>query len=292
LNPDSTSEVLSALRDAQKRLTDIARPFKDAERLLKELSDPRTRRNLKKIGVSLSRLRALPPVQTELTAELGPLIEALEAFVQEQERSRPLYFGRSLREAAEAQQIAFSVLTSEPPEYRLAPFSVGADFRKGRAELRYARLALCEVDLDPESLLKARLKMLEALDTKDFCPERFFDRLLEAYRRVLEGRAMGERVNLVDLLPELAFLGQSERFRKDPIRDHYQPYGRVRLAWDLARLRRSGSLSRKGLRLGLGTATMSTTRKKEGVLFLEDETGRGQYYLSLCFAPDPTPQGA
>ncbi len=292
MNPESTSEVLSALRDAQKRLTDLARPFKDAERCLKELSEPRTRQDLKKVGVLLSRLRTLPPVQTELAAELGPLVETLEAFVREQERSRPLFFGRSLREAAEAQGVAFSALTSEPPEYRLDPFTVGADFRKGSAELRYARLAVCEVDLDPEALLKARLKMLEALQTKDFCPEVFFDRLLAAYRRVLGGRAMGERINLVDLLPEVAFLGQSERFRKDPSRDHYQPYGRVRLAWDLARLRRSGSLSRKGLRLGLGSATMATTRNKEAVLFLEDETGRGQYYLSLWFAPDPASQGA
>ena len=199
MNPESTSEVLSALRDAQKRLTDLARPFKDAERLLKDLSEPRTRQDLKKVGVLLSRLRALPPVQTELAAELAPLVETLEAFVREQERSRPLYFGRSLREAAEAQGVAFSALTSEPPEYRLDPFTVGADFRKGSAELRYARLAVCEVDLDPEALLKARLKMLEALQTKDFCPELFFDRLLTAYRRVLGGRAMGERINLVDL---------------------------------------------------------------------------------------------
>jgi len=292
LNPESTSELLSALQEAQKRLTEIARPFKEAERLLKSLAEPRTRQDLKKFGLLLSRLRALPPVQAEFPVELGPLVGTLEAFLREQERGRPLYFGRSLREAAEAQGVAFSVLTSEPPEYRLDPFTVGADFRQGSAELRYARLPVCEVDLDPDLLLKARVKMLEALQTADFSPEAFFDRLLGAYRRVLGGRAMGERVNLVDLLPEVAFLGQSDRFRKDPSRDHFQPYGRVRLAWDLARLRRSGTLSRKGLRLGLGSATMATTRNKDAVLFLEDEAGRGQYYLSLWFAPDPASQGA
>jgi len=292
LNPESSSELLLALRDAQKRLADIARPFREVERLFKDLSEPRTQRDLKKVALILSRLRAFPPVQAEFPVELGPLVGTLEAFLREQERSRPLYFGRSLREAAEAQGVGFSVLTSEPPEYRLDPFTVGADFRKGCAELRYARLPVCEVDLDPDLLLKTRNKMLEALQTKDFSAEVFFDRLLGAYRRVLGGRAMGERVNLVELLPDVAFLGQSERFRKDPSRDHYQPYGRVRLAWDLARLRRSGTLSRKGLRLGLGSATMATTRNKDAVLFLEDEAGRGQYYLSLWFAPDAASQGA
>ena len=63
MNPESTSEVLSALRDAQKRLTDLARPFKDAERLLKDLSEPRTRQDLKKVGVLLPRLR--PAVDRE-----------------------------------------------------------------------------------------------------------------------------------------------------------------------------------------------------------------------------------
>ncbi len=292
MNPEPHAEILSEVREAQKRLAELSNPLKEAERLLKELAEKRNLDDLKKLARILTRLRSLPPVQAEPALELAPLIGVLEPFLREQERTRPLYFGRSLREAAEAQGIAFAVLTAEPPEYRLDPFTVAADFRKGSAELRYARLAVCEVELDPGVLLKTRKKMHEALQTADFTPEAYFDRVLVAYRRVLGGRPMGERVHLVDLLPELAFLAQSERFRRDPSRDHYQPYGRVRLAWDLARLRRSGILGRSGWRLGLGSATMATTRNKEAVLYLEDEAGRGQYYLSLWFAPDPASQGA
>ncbi len=287
MSSDVHLDPLVEVQACQKRLAESSAPLREAEKLLKDLADPKSWRDLKKLRSTLPRLRGLRPVQVDLAAEVGDLVVSLEAFLREQERSRPLHFGRSLREAAEAGGVSFAVLTTEPPEYRLDPFTVGADFRKGMAELRYARLPLTEVELDAPAILKARTKMLEALEVERFDPGAFFDRLLSAYRRLLAGRPVGERVNLVDALPEVAFLAQSERFRRDPSRDHYQPYGRVRLAWDLARLRRSGGLHRNGWRLGLGSATMGTTRNKDDVLYLEDEGGRGQYYLTLWFVPEP-----
>ncbi len=286
MSPENSKDPASEAQACQKRLAEAAAPLREAEKLLKDLVDPKSLRDLKKMRAALAHLRGLRPVQVDLPAEVGELLACLDGWIREQERSRPLHFGRSLRDAAEAAGVGFAVLTTEPPEYRLEPFTLGVDFRKGVAELRYARLPLAETELDPPAILKTRQKMLQALETEDFEPEAFFGRLLGAYRRMLAGRPSGERVNLVDVLPEVAFLVQSQRFRRDPSRDHFQPYGRVRLAWDLARLRRSGGLHRNGMRLGLGTATMNTTRNKQDVLYLEDEGGRGQYYLTLWFAPE------
>jgi len=286
LSSEIPNDPAQQARACQKRLAEVAAPLREAEKLLKDLADPKSAKDLLKMRATLTRLRGLRPFQVDLPNEVGELAARLEEWLREQERSRPLHFGRSLREAAEAVGLGFAVLTTEPPEYRLEPFTVGVDFRKGVAELRYPRLPLADVELDPGAILKVRHKMLEALQTDGFDTEAFFDRLLSAYRRILAGRPAGERVNLVEVLPEVAFLSQSQRFRRDPLRDHFQPYGRVRLAWDLARLRRCGGLHRNGWRLGLGTATMGTTRNKQDVLYLEDEGGRGQYYLSLWFSPE------
>lgn len=268
----------------QQRLAELGKPLRDAEKLLKDLG---TLQDLKKLKSALPRLRGFRMPEVDL--DMPGLATVLEGFVREQERGRPMFFGRALREAAEAAGVTFAPLTSEPPEYRLDPFTLAPEFARGVAELRYARLPVAEVELEPSAILEARRKMLDALAGREFQGEAYFDTLLTAYRRVLGGKPMGERVALVDLLPEIAFLMQSEKFRRDPSRDHYQPYGRVRLAFDLARLRKSGVLRRHGMRVSLGSATLGTTRKKDEVLYLEDEGGRGQYYLSLWFAPDATP---
>lgn len=287
MTPETPPDPVVEIQARLGRLAELARPLRDAEKLLKELAEPRNLQDLKKVRSALPRLRALRLPEVDLAGELAGLAGVLELHVRDQERQRPLFFGRALREAAEAAGVPFAPLTSEPPEYRLDPFTVAPDFKKGVAEVRYARLAVAEVELAPRAVLEARQKMQDALEGRDFDPEAWFDRLLTAYRRVLNGRPLGERVPLVDLLPEVAFLAQSERFRRDPSRDHYQPYGRVRLAWDLARLRKRGGLRRHGLRVSLGSATLGTTKNKDEVLYLEDEGGRGQYYLTLWFTPEP-----
>lgn len=287
MSPDPALDPAAEIQARQQRLAELARPLRDAEKILKDLGDPKGLQDLKKVKSALPRLRSFRMPEGDL--DLASLAQVLESFVREQERGRPMFFGRALREAAEAAGVNFAPLTSDPPEYRLDPFTLAPEFAKGVAELRYARLPVAEVELDPKTILDARRKMLDALAGREFDGEAYFDTLLQAYRRVLGGKPLGERVSLVDLLPEVAFLMQPERFRKDPSRDHYQPYGRVRLAFDLARLRKSGVLRRHGMRVSLGSATLGTTKKKDEVLYLEDEGGRGQYYLSLWFAPDATP---
>ena len=205
--------------------------------------------------------------------------------IGEEDRRLRMTFTRELREAGVTAGFETAVLTSDPPEFRVGPFTVVCEFAKRSASLRYARLELEKVLARPAAIVDAARKHLALLDTRDYTPERFFEQLLQAYQVRLQrlGQPFGARIDVVDLLGEMAFLLQSPAFFEDPVREKFVPYRRVQMAFDLARLRRSGRLSQRGLRLGLGAATGASTRQKADVLYLEDDGGNGQYYLSLRF---------
>ncbi|MBT9588150.1 hypothetical protein IV102_32735 [bacterium] len=253
-------------------------------KLWRELGDLLERSDLSRSQKVLAQLESsqapdLPDVRAD----------AIKAWCQQEERQRPLRFSKQLRDAAEQQGLPCQTLGASPPTLRLEPLNVELDFKKGEAILSYARLELGRTTLDADLILRERARLLASLDSGDFQPEDFLAKTYEAYRRCLTGHGLklGERVDLVDLLPELAFLLQSDRFRKDPTREAFRPYGKVRFAYDLARLRRSRVLEHQGARLTLGTATLGSTRSKDRVMFLE-EAAQGQYYLSIAFQGGPS----
>lgn len=278
-------EPITEVSRLAQRLGELQKTVKAVQKLLKDLSSAKVLADDRKLTRSLEQLKKLEAGPPELSQEWREVAEGLERWQQHRKKTLPLTFGRELKEAATGAGVEFSTLTADPPAYRLAPFTVEARFGKGRAFLSYARLPVGEAELDVAAILIARERYLRALEGDDFEPETYFDRLLEAYRRVVAGSGArpGGRVELVELLPELAFLFQSTRFRSDPVRENYRPYGKVRLAYDLGRLKRAGCLAREDTRLALGTATIGTTRRKDRVLYLEDSSGRGQYYLTIGF---------
>ena len=238
---------------------------------------------------------ALAAVQTleklEIPADLGPRCRDLAAMAKrslaEEDRRVRLTFMRDLREAAAPPGFETAVLTSDPPEFRVGPFTAVLDFARRTASLRYARLELEKVPARPAAIVEAARKHQAQLDSRDFAPERFFEQLVQAYQVRLQrlGQPFGTRLDVVDLLGELAFAMQPASFFEDPVRERFVPYRRVQMAFDLARLRRAGRLTHKGMRLSLGAATGASTRQKANVLYLEDDGGHGQYYLSIRFQP-------
>ncbi len=229
-------------------------------------------------------LKVCKSLQADTPDSLAASLAHLQQWCSDEERQRPLKFGGQLKQAAEEAGLSFHSLGQQPPTFRLAPIEVELDFKAGLARLSYARLPLGEAPLEVTRIVHERARLLASLESEGFEPSEYLARLHLAYRRCLlsQGLKPGDRVELMDLLPELAFLSQSDRFRKDPTRESFRPYGKVRLAYDLSRLRRSGTLEHQGARLTLGTATLGTARHKDRVLFLE-EAGQGQYYLTLAF---------
>src|SRR5262249_58229952 len=94
-------------------------------------------------------------------------------------------------------------------------------------------------------------------------------------------RPVGERVHRAELGGEL--IKQIASSRKSGPR-----YTRAQFAHDLARCRRERRLSYRGRRIDLVIATSGAARDPERVVFVEDDSGAGQYYLYFRMVPQRT----
>jgi hypothetical protein len=209
--------------------------------------------------------------------------EQVQALRQEQKRA----LGAALQGAAEAAGRPFRRLAENPPEFLLTPFTVVLDLERMEAALQYAREEVARVPATKDAVIGALEKAERELSAKPVAPEEQFDLLVAGWRAALalEGRPAGERVELAEVLPQVALLRQSRRFREDPQREAWASYPKVRFLYDLARLRAARLLERDGLRLDLGTATGDSTKKKGRVFWLPEADGSGQYYLTIRFVP-------
>lgn len=277
------AERVKAARECAER---TAKALKPVEKTLRELSRKETLDDAAALAKLTQTLRKAALPEGELKGRVDAMLTAVDGHLAEEERRLKFYFGRDLRDAATQAGLAFSPLTTDPPEFRLGLFTVAIDMPRRAATLRYARVDLEKTPLNAGVIVEAAAAQAKRLEGRDFDAARFFDQLLQAYQIRLHrrGEPFGSRVDIVELLAELAFVRQGEAFFEDPRRENFTPYSRVQLAYDLARLRRAGKLSHRGFRLGLGAATGGSTRQKSAVLYLEDERGTGQWYLSLKFS--------
>jgi len=252
---------------------------------LKMLAAADTLESPQKVKEACKVLEQSNPAAFGMDIDFAELLASTVADQRERANERKVQFGRMLNESAESLGLTCKMITTEPMEFSLPPFTVTVNLDQNLARIHYARLALEELPAKPERITAALQKNLKILET-GWSSEQFFDALHNAYRMQLfekKGRE-GERVVLADLLAGVALYFQSDKFRADPVADNYRAYGRVRMAYDLSRLRRNGLLQRSGWRLNLGAATGSSTQNKKGVLYIEDSPGQGQYYLTIWFS--------
>ena len=211
---------------------------------------------------------------------------AWEKHVQNERLNMQRAFSAELREEAQKCGMEMSTITLSPPEYRLGRFTVLLNLSTGKAEIQYCRMTAAETGLNAAAV-SAAVRALEAqLDGADFSAEKCFADMLKAYKRRLiwEGKALGERVNLVDLVPEMAFQQQLAGAKVKKRSLDKRPYDKIQFAWDLLRTwRELHGLECHGRRLNLGTATINATKNKQSVLFLDEGGTHGQYYLSVWF---------
>jgi hypothetical protein len=198
-----------------------------------------------------------------------------------------------LFKSCKERELELRPLAEQPPTFAVQGLGLLLDFDKGHAELSYARERLEKAGLQSQELLDRIEELRAQLDAAWPGAEGFFAQLLAAYRARVgrEGKSFGERVELVDVLPELSLELNPDVARKAV----HSATGkapsvplltRAEFAWLLDRLAREGGLAQQGLRLELGTATGGSTKDKKRVLFLEAGMGGGQYYLSLRFVEE------
>ena len=261
--------------EAHKYTKEVDKVRKALEALATEAAwaDGAQRKRCIKAIVGASELRA--PV---LDAFGEALQQGSEQFASELRRT----FLDALVAEVERRKLAWQSVGQQPPVLDLAGISVTLDWDKECAALAYGREPLAKVSLVVGEVLSAREEQIDRLRSVWPGPDVFFAALDSAYRARAgrEAKRPGERVHLVDLIPELLV-----EYELRGLRSPKTIFGRAELAYCLDRLAREGGLEQGQRRLELGTATGGSTKDKRQVLFLQAGMGGGQYYLSVCVAP-------
>jgi hypothetical protein len=279
---DITQTVAAMSGRALETVESRSKALAKAANALKKLADPKTPDTPKEAKAALEALAKLDLRALGIDCNLDALREVLRAELAERGEERRFSFVRALTERARSCGISSALLTTDPLELALPPFTLRADLAENKVEIRYARLPLATLKADPEVILDAHEKHLKQMES-GWAPEQFFDALAEAYRieRIRKQLKREERVMLCDIVGLVAWMFQGRQFQGDPVAGHYHSYGRARFAFDLARLRRAGLLERDGRRINLGAATGASTKDKRRVLYIEDNAADGQYYATL-----------
>ncbi|MCP4677064.1 MAG: hypothetical protein GY854_16425 [Deltaproteobacteria bacterium] len=286
-NEDSTgserrvTEIAARLHDvAQKKNKQLTKIVGS----LKKLSKGNILDSPTKAAEAVKAIERCSPTFPGLDLDFGELLDGVASDQARRLQRRRVEFGRMFTEEAGGEGLEVRLMTAEPMEYEMSPFTVVVDLAMNLATIKYARLALEETQARPEQIVEMHKKLMKRFET-GWSAEQFFEALYQAYRIELARKKIpkGDRVTLVDLMGQVALAFQPPKFLGNPVAGNYRPYGRVRYAWDLARLRRAGMLGRNGVRLNLGAATGTSTRRKDDVLYVEESVGRGQYYLTLWF---------
>lgn len=280
---DQLQTEITTLRETLKSLGGKLRA---QEKALSALATSTRDEDLPRMSEALARLD--PELFRRVGAEgLAALRETTRATLDGLRSAQRRELTRGLRTACAEARRDFQMLTENPPEYRIPPFSARLDTHTMEVTLLYSRQEICQVAARPEAILEAAARAEKDLTARQDTPEQLFTLMLQAYRAVLGilGRAPGERVELADLLPQLALARQGRGFVQDPSPQRFRPYPRSRFLFDLARLRAARLLEQGGVRMDLGTATGDSVKRKSRVFYLEGPDGQGQYYLSVRFVP-------
>jgi hypothetical protein len=172
------------------------------------------------------------------------------------------------RAAADALGLTPRLIAESPEEWRVGPVTILVDRPQGTAQVRYAREVVARAVLDPAAIVSACERALARLGRESLAPAAMLPALAAAYAGCLGvARAPdGARVPLVDMVgPTGRAAGR-------------RTYSRAQFAWDLARLRRERRLEEAGRRVQLDVATGAAPLQRRRVVWIEDESGAGQYY--------------
>lgn len=273
---------MASLPDAST-LRDLARRLKQQARILEAVAKADGDRHaLARSRAQLERLGAV---------EVQPVLDQLDAWLEEERATRRERLARQLRQRCADEGIELVVVTRDPLELRLPPLGLQVDVDADRADLSFGRHRILRVTADADAIIDGVRAALDVLHAEPWDPAAFHRALRTAW-----ARAPGEGYKeLADVFPQVVLALQGRRFLDDPRPSNLRPYSKAAFCYDLWRLRRDRAMQVDGWRLSLGTATGGSTRDKKRVFWLEDDRGRGQYFLTLRFvadADDPVEAGA
>lgn len=184
-------------------------------------------------------------------------------------------FGRKLEGKLEAKGLK---LRGQYPNLYAGLYSLKPNFLQGEVAISWGPEPVKKVRLNSQEVIDSILRFEEGLKGSQFDPNSYLTLLRKAYRRALKGEE-GERAPIIEVLGELAFLRQGDRFRSNPTKSNYTGYGRAQFGYDLYRLKKL-----KGEELSLWVATFEATKRRDKVVFVPDDEERGTRYAYLSIA--------
>ena len=277
----SDSETVGKLLADQRR--EIVAMDKAVNKIIK--LDQSREANLDKLEAELNKLEkglAQSQFPESTYASLQFWIGNLRQSIEKSRHDLDRKFGSRLAELLAGLEIE---LQGQIPELRAGIFTVEVDSVRNRVVLWFGpkQERLEVLARSPELVAKAIRNQLKSLNSSDLNEQDFLKRCLAAYKRVitLEGKGFGSPAPISQLLAELAFLMQGQKFMIDPDQKNYRGYSRVQLSFDLHRL---ASRRIENLELRLITATREKTTHRKNFLWVpQTKRGSGSYYSGLAF---------
>ncbi len=259
---------------------------KQALKLLRPLAREGGLARPKDVARKAKALREFAAAEGRRGLQLDGLLRLVDEWDRDRANRLRRVLAQEIKTACDAAGIALRVVSKDGPiELRLSPLAVLLDLEKGRASLCFAKVVLEECAADAQQILKTWKRVKSELE-RPFDAPRFFAACRKAYLAALtaSGGHDGDRVEILDILPQLALDMQERKFRANPVAKNFRSYGKAHFAYDVWRLRQAQGLTQNGLRVNFGVATGATPYQKERVVYLEGPDGQdGQFTLTVFY---------
>lgn len=274
---DNIKQLIETLNIKRNYVNKLIKDLSKLEKLIKEPI-----KNVFTISKLIKEME-LKYKDKEYTQQLLAILDEIKDTNKKNEEEFIYNFSKELKEAFQAQGIN---LSGNYPEYSIGIFNLKVNFNLGKAEFYFCKeLIKGNITLDIKSILKAYEVIDKEIRQRRFDAKSFINLLYEAYRRViiLSGLEVGKRVNIIEVMKELAILMQGSSFVINPKKDNYHSYGRAYFSYDLYRLKMLGMLEYMGKRMSLGTATIDYAGKDKYSLYVYDDLTGGNYVMYISF---------
>lgn len=260
-----------------KSLAELAKNTAALNRLLAEIGklDIDRARNIASLQARISKLdacvdalRQMPDVIKQIEEWLVVFRSELLMFKEEQVKR----FGVALESELRKQGLE---LSGHYPDLHAGVFTIEMNRDKWQITLWYGpkqeRLGTCAMLAEETAELVEKSCTTLGSHVEEAV---FVQRLQESLARLRQQNEEGV-IPIIAVLQQLALMMQSEQFRRDPKREHYNSYGRADFSMDLFRF---------GRRVQLRTAARALTRSRDDFLWVpsDERSGDGAVYSHVC----------
>lgn len=266
--------LINDLQQSNKHLKSVMRYLKQIAKL-----DQQRVQNLYKLKATLVNINVLLPrlvPGSQLHETLQEWTTVYQQTLLDAEEQMTVQFTHELEQALDQDGLT---LSGSYPDLQAGLFTISPNFPRATVTLWYGpKLQVLDkkCPLAAEDVTRRIQTCLQQIGSR-LDEGTLLHKLQTAYLRVVNDE-VGKDARLGDVLFEMAHLLQSQKYRQDPMREHYTSYTRADFSYDLFRLQQACQQP------VLVVATLAFTKRKYDFLWVpDDEHGEGTTYSHLSF---------